>query len=119
MPMTEFMSSAAIALIVWYGGGEIIRKELTLGELVAFLSYMRLFFQPMRELSQKYSLVQSAMASAERIFDLLDTRNYFLEEERKISALNKGYEELVNSIEYHNLKEQLLELEKEKELRVT
>jgi ATP-binding cassette subfamily B protein len=74
MPMTEFMSSAAIALIVWYGGGEVIRRQLTLGELVAFLSYMRLFFQPMRELSQKYSIVQSALASAERIFDLMDTR---------------------------------------------
>ncbi|MDH3329993.1 MAG: ABC transporter transmembrane domain-containing protein, partial [Desulfobulbaceae bacterium] len=73
MPMTEFMSSFAIALIVWYGGGEIIRQELTLGELVAFLSYMRLFFQPLRELSQKYSIVQSALASAERVFDLLDT----------------------------------------------
>lgn len=74
MPLTELMSSVAVALIVWYGGGEIIRRELTLGELVAFLSYMRLFFQPMRELSQKYSIVQSALASAERIFDLLDTR---------------------------------------------
>lgn len=74
MPLTELMSSFAVALIVWYGGGEIIRQELTLGELVAFLSYMRLFFQPMRELSQKYSIVQSALASAERIFDLLDTK---------------------------------------------
>lgn len=73
MPLTEFMSSAAIALILWYGGGEIIRSRLTLGELVAFISYMRLFFQPLRELSQKYSVVQSAMASAERIFQLLDT----------------------------------------------
>jgi len=73
MPLTEFMSSVAIALIIWYGGGEIIQQELTLGELVAFLSYMRLFFQPLRELSQKYSIVQSAMASAERIFNLLDT----------------------------------------------
>lgn len=73
MPLTELMSSLAIALILWYGGGEIIRKQLTLGELVAFLSYMRLFFQPLRELSQKYSIVQSALASAERIFHLLDT----------------------------------------------
>lgn len=73
MPLTELMSSLAIAVIVWYGGGEIIREKLTLGELVAFLSYMRLFFQPMRQLSQKYSIVQSALASAERIFDLLDT----------------------------------------------
>ena len=73
MPITELMSSLAIALILWYGGGEIIRKQLSLGELVAFLSYMRLFFQPLRELSQKYSIVQSALASAERIFNLLDT----------------------------------------------
>ena len=72
MPLTELMSSAAIALIIWYGGGEVIRRQLTIGELVAFLSYMRLFFQPLRELSQKYSIVQSAMASAERIFQTLD-----------------------------------------------
>ncbi len=75
MPLTEFMSSVAIALIIWHGGGEVIQKRLTLGEFVAFLSYMRLFFQPLRELSQKYSIVQSAMASAERIFQLLDTEN--------------------------------------------
>jgi len=73
MPLTEFLGSLAMATILWYGGSEIIREQLTLGELVAFFSYMRLFFQPMRELSQKYSIVQSAMASAERIFQLLDT----------------------------------------------
>ncbi len=75
MPMTELLSSSAIALILWYGGGEVIRRQLTIGELVAFISYMRLFFQPLRELSQKYSIVQSAMASAERIFQTLDTRS--------------------------------------------
>jgi ATP-binding cassette, subfamily B, multidrug efflux pump len=73
MPLTEFLGSAALAIILWYGGGEILSQRLTLGELVAFISYMRLFFQPLRELSQKYSVVQSAMASAERIFQLLDT----------------------------------------------
>ncbi len=72
MPLTELLSSVAIAIILWYGGGEILQNRLTLGELVAFISYMRLFFQPLRELSQKYSVVQSAMASAERIFQLLD-----------------------------------------------
>ena len=75
MPLTEFMSSAAIAVILWYGGGEILRQRLSLGELVAFISYMRLFFQPLRELAQKYSIVQSAMASAERIFQLLDEKS--------------------------------------------
>jgi ATP-binding cassette, subfamily B, multidrug efflux pump len=75
MPLTEFLSSIAVALILWYGGGEVLQKRLTLGELVAFISYMRLFFQPLRELAQKYSIVQSAMASAERIFQLLDTKS--------------------------------------------
>lgn len=79
MPLTEFLSSVAVALILWYGGGEVLQKRLTLGELVAFISYMRLFFQPLRELSQKYSVVQSAMASAERIFQLLDTKSSILE----------------------------------------
>ena len=74
MPITEFMSSAAVAVILWYGGREILHEHLTVGELVAFISYMRLFFQPLRELSQKFSIVQSAMASAERIFQLLDAR---------------------------------------------
>ncbi|RUM37901.1 MAG: ABC transporter ATP-binding protein [Desulfobulbus sp.] len=73
LPLTEFMGALAMAVILWYGGGQVIKNRLTLGELVAFFSYMRLFFQPMRELSQKYSIVQSAMASAERIFQLLDT----------------------------------------------
>jgi ATP-binding cassette subfamily B protein len=74
MPFIDLMNSLAIALIVWYGGGEILRRHMTLGDLVAFISYIRLFFQPLRELSQQYSVVQSAMASAERIFQLLETR---------------------------------------------
>lgn len=74
IPLIEVMSSASLALIIWYGGGEILREHMTLGVLTAFISYMRLFFQPLRELSQKYSIVQSAMASAERIFHLLETR---------------------------------------------
>ena len=78
MPLLEVLSSVAVALIIWYGGGQIIQKQMTLGMLVAFLSYMRLFFQPLRELSQKYSVVQSALASAERLFQLLDSENTLL-----------------------------------------
>ena len=84
MPLTEFLSAAALAIILWYGGGEILRQRLTLGELVAFISYMRLFFQPLRELSQKYSVVQSAMASAERIFQLLGSRSAITESSRPL-----------------------------------
>ncbi|MEW6520577.1 MAG: ABC transporter ATP-binding protein [Thermodesulfobacteriota bacterium] len=74
MPAMELFSALATGCIIWYGGGQVIQQHMTLGELVAFISYMRLFFQPVRELSQKYSIVQSAMASAERIFQLLDIR---------------------------------------------
>ncbi len=75
MPVLDILASTATAISIWYGGILILRGEMTIGILVAFISYMRLFFQPLRELSQKYSIVQSAMASAERIFQLLDTRS--------------------------------------------
>ena len=88
MPITEFMSSAAIAIILWYGGGEILQERLTIGELVAFISYMKLFFQPLRELSQKFSIVQSAMASAERIFQLLDTQATLIEPKHPVVQHN-------------------------------
>ena len=82
MPLLDILASAATGISVWYGGVLILKGEMTIGILVAFISYMRLFFQPLRELSQKYSIVQSAMASAERIFQLLDTRSglHFLKE---------------------------------------
>jgi len=76
VPLIEVMSSISLALIIWYGGNQILENYMTLGMLTAFISYMRLFFQPIRELSQKYTIVQSAMASAERIFQLLETKDY-------------------------------------------
>jgi ATP-binding cassette subfamily B protein len=75
MPSLDILSSTATALIIWYGGLQILQGEISIGILVAYLFYMKLFFQPLRELSQKYSIVQSAMASAERIFQLLDTKS--------------------------------------------
>lgn len=98
MPLTEFLSSVAVALILWYGGGEVLQKRLTLGELVAFISYMRLFFQPLRELAQKYSIVQSAMASAERIFQLLDSKSSILQKSPFASIEN-----LKGRLEFRNL----------------
>ena len=79
MPLTEFISSLAMALVLWHGGGEALRGRLTLGELTAFIAYMRLFFQPMQEIARKYSVVQSALASAERIFELLDISGRIIE----------------------------------------
>ncbi len=76
VPVIEVMSSVSLALIIWYGGEQVLKNYMTIGVLVAFISYMRLFFQPIREFSQKYTIVQSAMASAERIFQLLETEDY-------------------------------------------
>lgn len=71
-PGIEIISSAALALIVWYGGGEIIQSKMSIGVLFAFIQYTEMFFRPIRDLSEKYDILQSAMASSERIFQLLD-----------------------------------------------
>lgn len=76
VPLIEVMSSVVLAMIIWYGGGQVLRNYMTIGVLTAFISYMRLFFQPIREFSQKYTIVQSAMTSAERIFQLLEEKDY-------------------------------------------
>jgi len=72
VPLIEVLSSGAIGLLIWYGGGKVLQETITLGALVAFISYMRMFFQPIRDLSEKYTILQSAMASLERVFLLLD-----------------------------------------------
>jgi ATP-binding cassette subfamily B protein len=71
--LVETLSSVAVGLIIWYGGGEILAGGLTFGALVAFIQYIEKFFSPIRDLSSKYSVMQGAMASLERIFLLLDT----------------------------------------------
>src|SRR5262249_24053531 len=62
-----------IALIIWYGGGKVIQGALTLGALVAFIQYSNRFFQPIADMSDIYNIMQSAMASSERLFKLIDT----------------------------------------------
>ena len=71
-PGVEAVSALASALIIWYGGGMVLRSMLTLGALVAFLQYAQRFFRPISDMSEKFNVLQSAMASSERIFTLLD-----------------------------------------------
>ena len=68
----EALGSVALALLIWYGGGQIVTGALSFGALVAFIQYTNRFFLPIRDLGAKYTVMQSAMASAERIFGLLD-----------------------------------------------
>jgi ATP-binding cassette, subfamily B, multidrug efflux pump len=72
-PVVEVLSSIAVACIIWFGGLDVIKGVTTLGILVAFIQYAQRFFRPIQDLSDKYNILQSAMASSERIFKLVDT----------------------------------------------
>jgi ATP-binding cassette subfamily B protein len=72
-PAIEVVSALAAALIVWFGGGWVLEGTLTLGALVAFFQYSQRFFRPISDMSEKFNILQSAMASSERIFKLIDT----------------------------------------------
>jgi ATP-binding cassette subfamily B protein len=71
--MVEAAGAVSVALLLWYGGGEVLHGVIGIGTLVAFKEYIHRFFVPLRDFSQKYTVMQSAMAAAERIFQLLDT----------------------------------------------
>jgi ATP-binding cassette subfamily B protein len=71
-PAVEGVGALASALIIWYGGANVLSGVLTLGALVAFLQYAQRFFRPISDMSDKFNVMQSAMASSERIFRLLD-----------------------------------------------
>jgi ATP-binding cassette subfamily B protein len=75
MPITELLGVIAVALVILYGGSRVLNETVSLGTLVAFISYVRMFFRPIRDLAEKYNILQNAMASAERIFLILDTKN--------------------------------------------
>jgi ABC-type multidrug transport system fused ATPase/permease subunit len=72
MPLMELLSSVAIGFLIWHGGGQVLQEEMTLGVLVAFIGYIQMFFKPIRDISEKYNIMQMAMASMERIFEFMD-----------------------------------------------
>ncbi|MDW7709735.1 MAG: ABC transporter ATP-binding protein [Deferrisomatales bacterium] len=71
-PLVELVSALTVALLLWQGGGAVVREAVTFGVLVAFLEYLQKFFRPVRDLSEKYNVLQASMAAAERITDFLD-----------------------------------------------
>ncbi len=72
-PAVELLSSIAIALVIWRGGLSALHGAVTLGVLIAFIQYAQRFFRPIMDLSEKYNILQAAMAASERVFKLLDT----------------------------------------------
>lgn len=100
-PAVEVLSSTAIALIIWYGGQRVLGETLTLGILVAFIQYAQRFFRPIQDLSEKYNILQGAMASSERIFKLLDTPVEI--ESPRESSSPKLAPEASGSLEFRNV----------------
>jgi ATP-binding cassette subfamily B protein len=99
--LVETLSTVAVGLIIWYGGGKIVRGALSFGALVAFIKYIDMFFAPIRDLSAKYSVMQGAMAALERIFHLLDTESK--EQIPLNSPLPKGEGTPVRTIEFRDV----------------
>ncbi len=96
-PVIELIETIGIALIVWYGGGQVIQSTLSVGALVAFFQYAQRFYEPISDLSEKYNILQAAMAASERVFKLLDTPV-------KIKTEGRGPKtEDVETIEFRNV----------------
>ncbi len=96
-PFIDVLVYLAIGIIIWYGSGQILADMMSLGVLVAFISYIRRFFDPLYDLSQKYNVMQSAMASLERIFTVLDTKpEDYLQDKVAVQKIN-------GEIEYKNV----------------
>jgi len=79
MPAMELIGMFAVALLIWYGGGKVVQNQLSLGALVAFIAYLQMFFRPIRDISEKYNIMQAAMASTERIVEFLDQHEHIPE----------------------------------------
>ena len=73
LPSIDVFSAFGMVLVIWYGGGKFVQDQMQLGVLVAFLQYLQKFFEPIRDLAEKFNIIQTAIASAERTFELLDT----------------------------------------------
>lgn len=97
-PIIDLLAFVGIALVLWYGGGEVIRSVITLGTLVAFLSYIEMFFRPIQDISERFNIAEDAMAASERIFTLLDTKE---EEEKNMGTRKKT--KLEGKIEFKNV----------------
>ncbi|HEV2965184.1 MAG TPA: ABC transporter ATP-binding protein [Candidatus Angelobacter sp.] len=89
-PVVEILSTIAIAAVFWFGGLRVVWGTVTLGILIAFMQYAQRFFRPIMDLSDKYNILQSAMASAERIFKLLDTPAEVVSPAHPVQAVGKG-----------------------------
>ena len=97
-PSMDVIYSLTLALLIWYGGKDIISHKVEFGVLYAFVNYLQQLFQPIFDISEKYDILQSAMASAERIFILLDTKEQIKDPKEPIPL-----EDIQGKIEFKNV----------------
>ncbi len=88
-PAVELLSSSAIALVIWRGGFSVLHGAVTLGVLIAFMQYAQRFFRPIQDLSDKFNILQAAMAASERVFQLLDSEPEILSPSRPIEPADE------------------------------
>ena len=104
MPLIELLGSVAVALVIFYGGISVLDEKVTLGALVAFISYVKMFFRPVRDIADKYNILQNAMSSAERIFIILDTNDTKDGESESSGLLTDRLKfDKINSVEFRNV----------------
>jgi ATP-binding cassette subfamily B protein/subfamily B ATP-binding cassette protein MsbA len=96
-PIIEFISTFAVALILWYGGLRVLRLDLTLGALLAYLAYIRMLFGPIVELAERYNIFQSAIAASENLYDLVN-----LKPEERGKGIRR-LEEVYGKLEFKNV----------------
>jgi len=101
-PMIHSLRRVAVAAVLWYGGGQILQNVITLGVFMAFLSYLDRFFEPIDQLTEKFNILQAAMAGSERIFDLID-KPVEKENEDEKTENGKSEQRFKGEIEFKNV----------------
>ncbi|MDR3038058.1 MAG: ABC transporter ATP-binding protein/permease [Candidatus Adiutrix sp.] len=90
VPLIDVFASVILALVIWFGGGEVLAGNMSLGVVAAFIGYARRFFQPIQDLAEKLNIFQSAFASLERLTELLDENERLEEPARPLPPLRPG-----------------------------
>jgi len=92
MPIIELLGVAAVGMVIFYGGSRVLSRQISLGDMVAFISYIRMFFRPIRDIAEKYNVLQNALASAERIFLVLDSKDQLPPPRRPVPVKSSGHQ---------------------------
>ena len=97
-PFISLIGGVMLALVLWYGGGQVIRGMLSFGTLVAFLQYIRRLIQPLHRLSERYNVFLAAIASAQKVFTMMDSKEIIPEPQHPIPI-----DELKQGVEFRNV----------------